>query len=136
MIQSTFEASRAAALLRHAGHAQPPDMESAFYHRILRSRHFDGVIMFSSDIDDPILPQLIKDGGPLVLIGRHPYFLNVVSVDVDNREGAREAVTHLIELGHRRIGLINGQLQMEAARRGGMATSRRCSRRAFASTPR
>ena len=91
------------------------DMEPGFYDRILRSRHFDGVIMFSSDIDDPILPLLIKDGGPLVLIGRHPYFLNVVSVDVENREGSREAVAHLVELGHRRIGLINGELQMEAA---------------------
>jgi LacI family transcriptional regulator, galactose operon repressor len=91
------------------------DMESGFYDRILRGRHFDGLIMFSSDIDDPILPLLIKDGGPLVLIGRHPYFLNVVSVDVENREGARDAVAHLIGLGHRRIGLINGQLQMEAA---------------------
>jgi LacI family transcriptional regulator len=91
------------------------DMEPGFYDRILRSRHFDGVIMFSSDIDDPILPLLIKDGGPLVLIGRHPYFLNVKSVDVENREGAREAVAHLIGLGHRRIGLINGELQMEAA---------------------
>lgn len=91
------------------------DREEGFYDRILRGRHFDGVIMFSSDVDDPILPLLIKDGSPLVLIGRHPYFLNVLSVDVENREGAREAVTHLIDLGHRRIGLINGQLQMEAA---------------------
>ena len=91
------------------------DMEPGFYERILRSRHFDGVIIVSSDIDDPILPLLIKDGGPLVLIGRHPYFVNVPSVDVENREGAREAVAHLVDLGHRRIGLINGELQMEAA---------------------
>src|SRR5215831_12142470 len=60
------------------------DMEPGFYDRILRGRHFDGVIMFSSDIDDPILPLMIKDGGPLVLIGRHPYFSNVAFVDVEN----------------------------------------------------
>ena len=91
------------------------DLETGFYDRILHGRHFDGVVMFSSDIDDPILPLLIKDGSPLVLIGRHPYFTNVAWVDVENREGAHEAVAHLIQLGHRRIGLINGQLQMEAA---------------------
>jgi LacI family transcriptional regulator len=91
------------------------DMEASFYHRILRSRHFDGVIMFSSDIDDPILPLLIKDAGPMVVIGRHPFFVDLVSVDVENRAGAHDAVAHLLELGHRRIGLINGQLQMEAA---------------------
>jgi LacI family transcriptional regulator, galactose operon repressor len=91
------------------------DMEPGFYDRILRGRHFDGIVMFSSDIDDPILPLLIKDHGPLVLIGSHPYFHEVASVDVGNREGARDAVAHLIGLGHRRIGLISGPLQMESA---------------------
>jgi LacI family transcriptional regulator len=91
------------------------EREHDFYERVLQGRHVDGLIMMSSDIDDPILPLLIKDGGPMVLIGRHPYFLNVASVDVENREGARDAVAHLIGLGHRRIALINGQLQMEAA---------------------
>jgi len=114
MIQAIFEAAaqqRYFAMLAML----TADMEPGFYDRILRSRHFDGVIMFSSDIDDPILPLLIKDGQPLVLIGRHPYFLNVAYVDVENREGAHEAVAHLISLGHRRIAVINGQLQMEAA---------------------
>jgi LacI family transcriptional regulator len=114
MIQSIFEASARQGYFAVLAMVTA-DMEPGFYRRILRSRHFDGVIMFSSDIDDPILPLLIKDGGPMVLIGRHPYFLNVASVDVENREGAREAVAHLITLGHRRIGLINGELQMEAA---------------------
>jgi LacI family transcriptional regulator len=114
MIQSLFEASAQQGYFAMLA-MLTADREPGFYDRILRGRHFDGLIMFSSDIDDPILPLLIKDGGPLVLIGRHPYFLNVTSVDVENREGAREAVTHLIEMGHRRIGLINGQLQMEAA---------------------
>src|SRR5690242_2883905 len=66
------------------------DMEPSFYNRILRGRHFDGIIMLSSDIDDPILPLLIKDRLPLVLIGSHPYFQNVPSVDVENRAGARD----------------------------------------------
>jgi LacI family transcriptional regulator len=114
MIQALFEASAQQGYFVMLA-MLTADMEPGFYERILRGRHFDGVIMFSSDIDDPILPLLIKDGGPMVLIGRHPYFLNVVSVDVENREGAREAVAHLIAHGHRRIGLINGQLEMEAA---------------------
>jgi LacI family transcriptional regulator len=114
MIQSLFEASAQQGYFAVLA-MLTADMEPGFYDRILRGRHFDGLIMFSSDIDDPILPLLIKDGGPLVLIGRHPYFLNVASVDVENREGAHEAVTHLVDLGHRRIALINGQLQMEAA---------------------
>lgn len=88
--------------------------EQGFYHRILRAHHFDGLIMMSSDIDDPILPLLIKDRTPLVLIGRHPYFDELTWVDVLNREGARLAVNHLLQLGHRRIATIAGPLQMVA----------------------
>jgi LacI family transcriptional regulator len=92
------------------------DMEPSFYNRLLRGRHFDGIIMLSSDIDDPILPLLIKDRMPLVLIGSHPYFQeHLISVDVENREGARQATAHLIGLGHRRIAAINGQMEMDAA---------------------
>ena len=91
------------------------DMEQGFYNRILRGRHFDGIIILSSDIDDPILPLLIKDRRPLVLIGRHPYFPDLPSVDVENREGARQAVAHLIGLGHQRIAMIAGQMEMESA---------------------
>jgi LacI family transcriptional regulator len=90
------------------------DLEHRFYQQILRGRHFDGVIMLSSDIDDPILPLLIRDQTPLVLIGRHPFF-EVSSVDAENREGARLATTHLIGLGHRRIATITGPIQMAAA---------------------
>lgn len=90
------------------------DMEKRFYHRILRGNHFDGVIMLSSDIDDPVLPLLIKNGRPFVIIGRHPYFEDVNWVDTKNRTGARLATTHLIELGHTCVATITGPLQMTA----------------------
>lgn len=114
MIQSLFEASAQLGYFVMLA-MLTADLEASFYDRILRGRHFDGVIMFSSDIDDPILPLLTKDGRPLVLIGRHPFFQQISSVDVENRQGAREAVNHLISLGHRRVAMINGQLEMEAA---------------------
>lgn len=91
------------------------DMEQSFYNRVLRGRNIDGVILASNDIDDPILPLLIKDCVPLVLIGRHPYLQTLSCIDAENREGARQAVAHLIGLGHSRIGTITGPLQMEAA---------------------
>lgn len=90
------------------------DMERGFYERVLRSRHFDGVIMFSGDIDDPILPLLMKDKTPLVLIGSNPYFQELTWVTTEQREGARCAVSHLIRLGHRRIATITGSLHTVA----------------------
>ncbi len=91
------------------------EREHDFYERVLRGRHVDGLIMMSSDIDDPILPMLIRDASPLVLVGRHPYLADVSSADVENRDGAVQAVRHLIDLGHRRIAVITGPLYMVAA---------------------
>lgn len=88
------------------------EQEQSYYNRILRGRHFDGVVMVSSHIDDPILPLLVKDGPPLVLISRHPYLENLSWVDVENRQGAHAAVQHLIGLGHRRIATITGGVDM------------------------
>lgn len=88
--------------------------EPRFYERILRSRHFDGVLMLASHIDDPILPQLRSDKFPLVSFGSHPYYKDLTWVDTQQREGACRAVTHLIGLGHRRIATITGDLNMVA----------------------
>ncbi len=88
------------------------EMEHNFYRRILQSRQVDAVIMLSSDVNDPILPLLMQDRIPLVLISRHPYFQDLCWVDADNRNGARAAVDHLLELGHRRIATITGKTNM------------------------
>lgn len=74
----------------------------------LRGGHFAGVVAQAGPIDDPVLPQVLKSGIPLVQVGRHPYLQNLSWVDVEGREGARTAVAHLIGLGHRRIGAIAG----------------------------
>lgn len=90
------------------------DLNQGFFHHMARSRHSDGVIILSSDVDDPILP-LLKGRAPLVLVGSHPYFRDLSWVDAENHEGARNGVNHLIRLGHRRIATITGPLQMAAA---------------------
>lgn len=90
------------------------EMEQTFYNRMVGGKHFDGVIMLSSDIDDPLLPRLMREGTPLVLIGRHPYLEGLATVDAENRDGAREATLHLINLGHRRVATITGQLSMQS----------------------
>lgn len=91
------------------------EQEQEFYKRILCGRQFDGVIMLSSDVDDPILPLLNKDRTPLVLVGSHPYFQDISWVDVTNIEGAHTAIWHLINLGHRRIATIVGPMQMSVS---------------------
>jgi GntR family transcriptional regulator of arabinose operon len=51
--------------------------------------------------------QLLDEGFPLVLIDRHIVGLSIDAVLPDNVGGAFVAVSHLVELGHRRIAFIS-----------------------------
>jgi len=53
---------------------------------------------------------------PVVAVDRAPAGLEVDLVTCANREGARQAVAHLLSLGHREIGLINGPEPFDVAR--------------------
>lgn len=84
-------------------------------HRFLAS-HVDGVLLVSTDGDDPLLEQLVTAGLPTVLTGRPPDGISLPYVDADNVSGARSAVTHLLERGRRMIATITGNLDMAAGR--------------------
>jgi LacI family transcriptional regulator len=75
---------------------------------LLRSRHFDGVVLISGEYDDPC-PAFLKNSEiPYARIGHDPNHDDFKTVDVDNVEGARIAVEHLTSLGHRRIAILKG----------------------------
>jgi LacI family transcriptional regulator len=90
-----------------------PARQEEMYQRILRSGYLDGVILASTSLDDPLIPDLLRDRIPFVSVGRHPNE-RVHYVDADNVAGARMAVEHLIRLGHQRIATITGRLDMTA----------------------
>ena len=91
-----------------------PEGSDAIYQRVLRSATLDGVIVASATTDDPLIPRLLTDAVPFVLVGRHPD-KRVTYVDVDNVGGARMATEHLIRLGHKRVATITGPLGMLSA---------------------
>ncbi|NIO69160.1 MAG: substrate-binding domain-containing protein [Anaerolineae bacterium] len=85
------------------------------YVGLLREQHVDGLIVSGPRSDDFQLSRLHEEGYPLVLHGHLPDCA-IPFVDVDNVGGAHKAVSHLIGLGHRRIGLItNAPLSYTAA---------------------
>jgi LacI family transcriptional regulator len=88
------------------------EQATPLYRRLVQGHHCDGIIMLASDVDEALLPHLVADEVPSVLIGRHPRFPDLNTVNVANDEGARLAVRHLIGLGHRRIATITGHLGM------------------------
>ncbi len=79
--------------------------QNGFYAHLIRERHVDGIILSGPRTDDTELLRLHREGMPIVLMGQLPES-SIPFVDVDNLDGARMAVEHLITLGHSRIGII------------------------------
>ncbi len=72
-----------------------------------RYRHCDGVLIASVEFTDPEVTELANCGIPVVAIDY--IFDNCGSVQSDNLQGIRDLVTHVYELGHRKIAFIHGE---------------------------
>ncbi len=89
--------------------------EQKFYPRISRKGLLDGIVIQVGQIGDDLIAHLLESDLPVVVAGRPLHHPNANYVDVDNVGGAYTAVTHLFELGHKRIGAITGDLRTTAA---------------------
>ncbi len=69
---------------------------------LLTRRAVDGMILLATELRDP--PAL-----PAVVISGHTRLEGLSNVVIDHDRAARLALTHLKELGHRRIALFRGQ---------------------------
>ena len=82
----------------------------------LMHKRVDGLINMPVDRTGEHLKGFLETGKPLVLIDRKIEGLSCGSVLVDNQDAAYQAVRHMLDLGHRRIGLIVGPQHIHAAR--------------------
>ena len=86
------------------------DEEHKLYPRVLRTRLIDGLIVSAAQIDDPLIPELMDNGVPFVMVGRPGDLPGVSFVNVDNAVGVYTATSHLIRSGYKRIAAITGPL--------------------------
>lgn len=84
------------------------------YLKSLQERHVDGIIVAPAQQNIDIVERLIKSGMPVVLISAVEPALDAPSINMDNRAFARQATQHLLELGHRCIGIVAGNLAVPA----------------------
>jgi LacI family transcriptional regulator len=96
-----------------------PEAEQATAYRLMAAqRRVDGVMVHSPLVQDPRLGILREVGLPFVVHGRdgsdHPDY---AFLDINNRRAFRRATEFLIDLGHRRIALLNGLEAMSFAHR-------------------
>lgn len=73
-----------------------------------RREHADGVLIISLSPKSEDIPFLEKSDIPIVLVdANHPSLSSLNRVVVDDVEGGRQATQFLIDLGHKKIGLIS-----------------------------
>ncbi|AWB94149.1 LacI family transcriptional regulator [Aeromicrobium chenweiae] len=81
----------------------------------LTRQHVDGVLLLSLHDDEAFPVDLDARGLPVVVGGRAAQWGGSF-VDVDNVDGAREAVAHLADTGRRTIATISGPRAMASGR--------------------
>ncbi len=84
-----------------------PEKE-AFYADLLSKRQVDGMIFFAVGDQSRSLQGLLRQSVPVVVVDRDLAEIEVDAVLADNLAGGYLATHHLLEQGHRRIGLIAG----------------------------
>jgi len=91
--------------------------KEASYVRELRSYHIAGLLIIPASGADTadLLQSYASDAVPVVCIDRVPKGWKGDAVLVANAEGAYHATRHLIQTGHRRIGVITGPLKLTNA---------------------
>lgn len=77
------------------------------YLEMLHAKQIDGFIIQPAEGNIDGLIELCQKNMPLVLIDRCIPELEVDTVLVDNREGMKEAVNYLREIGHKKIALLS-----------------------------
>jgi LacI family transcriptional regulator len=78
------------------------------YLRLLFAHQIDGLIIAPTGVRSDRLIHMAEAEVPIVLLDRGAPDINAPLVEVDNEGGAYQATRYLIELGHRRIGILTG----------------------------
>ncbi|MEX0686347.1 MAG: LacI family DNA-binding transcriptional regulator [Balneolales bacterium] len=90
-----------------------PLIKSDLHKFILNAHRLDGVILLTQESTDIAMDALDEREIPTVIEGHNPKFPNVSSIDVDNFSGSYKATSYLISLGHRKIGAMFANLDMQ-----------------------
>lgn len=85
---------------------KPERMDS--YVHLMLDVGVDGLIFASSRLHEPIVEKLIAERFPLVLVNRKIKGEGFNYVVLDNFKGAYEITRHLIDLGYKKIAIVDG----------------------------
>ena len=86
--------------------------------KVLFEKRVDAIVLATSGGNEDIIKNITGNGIPVVLIDRklNEESKNLDWIVEDNIDSAYELTKHLIDLGHTRIGVINGSLKVSTGR--------------------
>ncbi|GAB4448179.1 MAG: LacI family DNA-binding transcriptional regulator [Anaerolineae bacterium] len=100
-------------LNRHGYHTifcntdEDPEREDE-YLRLLFAHHIDGLLIAPTGVESERLSLMAAADIPIVMLDRGTPGIEAPLVEVDNEAGGYHATKYLLELGHRRIGVLRG----------------------------
>lgn len=83
--------------------------QSKSFDELMDEYQFDGAVILGLSNFNPYFEQLKTTSHPVVILDNFLENQMVASVCCDNMKGMKLAIDHLVDLGHTRIGFINGQ---------------------------
>lgn len=92
------------------------EAKERFYLDVMQAESVDGIILPPIHEDDPAVLDVVKRGTPVVCVDRSLRAGNLDKVEIDNHMGALAAVTHILERGHKRVGIICGPADSSTGR--------------------
>lgn len=104
-LEDTLSAADFDIILANTG--EEPERQDAVL-QTLFARNVDGLVLAPTGDHSKMLDKLIEDKTPVVSFDRRAPEHDLPYVGINNEAAAYEAVCHLIQDGHRRIGLISG----------------------------
>jgi LacI family transcriptional regulator len=90
-------------------HVEESATDDASYARIVQANRVDGLLVTTLDDNSAILRAVKQAKVPFILLNRKVRGIRN-SISFDSRTAARMATQHLIDLGHRRIAHLSGQV--------------------------
>lgn len=90
-----------------------PSKEHALL-RLLSEKRVDGIILASCNTDSSYINQLTEKNFPIILIDRKVPNCSADVIVEDNFSSAYKLTKYLIQMGHKKIGIVNGLLKVSS----------------------
>ncbi|AOD21690.1 MULTISPECIES: LacI family DNA-binding transcriptional regulator [Rhodococcus] len=108
-LSEACEAAGQGLLLIPAGPGRTDDEAAQVVHR----SSVDGFVVYSVPAEDPYLAAVLERHLPIVACDQPRGLESTPVVGIDDRRAMRDLAAHLIELGHRQIGMLSMRLGRE-----------------------